>query len=71
VQFAGVLSPDVNVFVRDVLKHHLDWTHTLTGRGTTYLRLNKVDVNEPIGDITPEQQQYADEVMRIFREEDR
>ena len=31
----------------------------------------KVDLNEPIGDITPEQQRYADEVMRIFREEDR
>jgi hypothetical protein len=31
----------------------------------------KADLNESIVNITPEQQRQADEVMRIFREEDR
>ena len=59
--------------VRSVLERYLATraaSMRLDGR-TVYLKLDRVDLNEPIGDITPEQQRYADEVMRIFREEDR
>jgi hypothetical protein len=31
----------------------------------------KVNLNQPLVNTTPEQQRNADEVMRIFREEDR
>lgn len=59
--------------VRSVLEKYLR-TRTvkmsLDGQ-TVRLKLDKVDLNEPIGNITTEQQRYADEVMRIFREEDR
>ena len=60
--------------VRSVLEKYLR-TRTvsmrLNERTVHRWKLSKVDLNEPIGDITPEQQRYADEVMRIFREEDR
>jgi hypothetical protein len=70
---AKLRNISVITLVRSVLEKYLR-TRTvnmrLDGR-TVHLKLDKVDLNEPIGDITPEQQQYADEVMRIFREEDR
>lgn len=59
--------------VRSVLEKYLR-TRTVRMRldgQTVRLKLNQVDLNEPIENITPEQQRYADEVMRIFREEDR
>jgi hypothetical protein len=59
--------------VRSVLEKYLR-TRTVSMRldgRTVRLKLGKVDLNEPVGDITPEQQRYADEVIRIFREEDR
>jgi hypothetical protein len=70
---AKLQNVSVITLVRSVLGQYLR-TRTVSMRlsgQTVRLKLDKVDLNEPIGDITPEQQRYADEVMRIFREEDR
>jgi len=37
----------------------------------TSKRKVKVNLDQPLVNMTPEQQRFADEVMRIFREEDR
>ncbi|HWY53057.1 MAG TPA: hypothetical protein VNZ03_01250 [Terriglobales bacterium] len=70
---AKLQNVSVITLVRSVMEKYLR-TRTvrmrLDGR-TVHLKLEKVDMNEPVGDITPGQQGYADEVMRIFREEDR
>jgi len=49
--------------VRTIVKEYL---RTVRGRQTIY-----VNLNEPVVYMTPQEIQYADEVMRIFREEDR
>jgi len=61
----------VITLVRSMLDKYLRTRTVRLDGPTVRWKLNKVDLNEPIGDITPEQQRYADEVMRIFREEDR
>jgi hypothetical protein len=70
---AKLQQVSVIALVRGVLEKYLR-TRTVRMRldgQTVRLKLNKVDLNEPIGNITAEEQRYADEVMRIFREEDR
>ena len=49
--------------LRTIVKEYL---RTVRGRQTIY-----VNLNEPVVYMTPQEIQYADEVMRIFREEDR
>ena len=61
----------VITLVRSVLAKYLRTRTVRLDGPTVRWKPDKVDLNEPIGDITPEQQRYADEVMRIFREEDR
>jgi len=60
----------VIMLLRSVLEKYLR-TRTVRLDRPARWKLNRVDLNEPIGDITPEQQRHADEVMRVFREEDR
>jgi hypothetical protein len=70
---AKLQQVSVITLVRSVLEKYLR-TRTVRMRldGQTFRwKLNKVDLNEPIGNITTEPQRYADEAMRIFREEDR
>jgi len=70
---AKLQQVSVITLVRSVVEKYLR-TRTVSMRldgRTVHLKLDNVDLNEPIGDITPEQQRHADEVMRIFREEDR
>jgi len=66
LQRVGVIT-----LVRSVLEKYLRTRTARLDGPTARWKLNKVDLNEPIGNITPEQQRYADEVMRVFREEDR
>lgn len=49
--------------VRTIVKEYL---RTVRGRHAVY-----VDLNEPVVFMTSREIEYADEVMRIFREEDR
>jgi len=57
--------------VRSVLEKYLRTRTVRLDGPTVRWKLNKVDLNEPIGYMTPEEIKHADEVMRIFREEDR
>jgi len=63
----------VITLVRNTLEQHLG-TRVLSmrvGGRTIHLRLDKVDLNKPKVYMTPKEISYAQEAMRIFREEDR
>ena len=57
----------ISFFIRTKLKQYLRRARRASKRN----RPPKVNLDEPIGNLTPEEIKYADEVMRIFREEDR
>ena len=56
----------ISLFIRKTLKDYLRQT-----RRTSKRKKLKVNLDQPLVNMTPEERKYADEVMRIFREEDR
>ena len=56
--------------VRNVLEKYL-WNRNRQLRARTAWRPSRTDRNERARAMTPEETAYADECMRIFREEDR
>ena len=59
----------VGTLVRDILEEHLRARRQR--RRIKRFTLRKVNLNDPVVNWTAEEEQYADESMRIFREEDR
>jgi len=57
----------IHLFIHKSLKGYLRWARRISKRKS---KLN-VNLDQPLGNMTPEQQRYADEVMRILRDEDR
>jgi len=63
----------VITLVRNVLEQHLSVrtvSRKLGGR-TVHLRLNRVNLDEPVVHMTPDEEKFADWVMEVHREEDR
>jgi hypothetical protein len=56
----------ISLFIRKTLKDYLRQT-----RRTSKRKKLKVNLDQPLVNMTREERKYADEVMRIFREEDR
>jgi hypothetical protein len=60
--------------IRSVLEKYLSTRRTISmrlGERTVRLKLDKVSLDQPLVDMTLDEQLDADEAMRIFREEDR
>jgi hypothetical protein len=56
----------IHLFIQKTLR---DLLHR--ARRTSKRKKLKVNLDQPLVNMTPEERKYADEVMRIFREEDR
>ena len=60
--------------IRKVLEDYLASTRIISmrlGGRTAHSRLTRVNLHDPLVNWTADEQKYADEKMRIFREEDR
>ena len=72
--FALVLRrPEIstNALIRDAIDEHLyDLTATRLGRSSVP-RLKAENLQQPLVSWTQAEQEFADELMRVFREEDR
>jgi len=62
---AKLLKMSLSQYIRHSLQEHL---HPTT---TVYLGLKKVNLNEPIVYMTPQEERLADRAMKIHLEEDR
>jgi predicted DNA-binding protein len=59
-----------NTLIRDAIRRSLSELTALRGTSVSRLKLGSL-TEHPLVDWTPAEQHFADEVMRVFREEDR
>jgi len=61
----------ISLFIRKTLKDYLRRARRTSKRKSKLKSKLNVNLDQPLVNMTPEEQEYADESMRIFREEDR